>query len=115
VRPVVTFVDCICWRTIKTAQLFRQLRIPVIVVCPRAVREPASNNRCGPLRRYLLPFYKNTNDRQVVKWQKRERTVLLSAPNARKCIVLYQPFLIVGYTDPLIDFRGSVNLDWGGG
>ena len=95
-RPVVTFVDSICRPTIKTAQLFRQLRVPVIVVCPPAVREPVRNNRCGPLRRYLLPFYKNTNDLQVVKWQKRERTVLLSAPNARKSIVLCQPFLIVG-------------------
>ena len=53
---------------------------------PRAVREPARNNRRGLLRPY-------TNDFQAVKWQKRERTVLFNAPQCPKECCFYQPFL----------------------
>ena len=101
-RHMVTFVDCIC--TIKTAQLFRQLHIQITDVCPRAVRKLARSNRCYPLRRY-------TNDLQAMKWQKRERAVLFSAPQCPKECCFMSAVLTVGCTDPLIDFRGSVNLD----
>jgi len=55
-------------------------------------------------------FYRFTNDLQAVKWQKRECTVLFSAPQCPKEYSFISAVPIVGYTDPLIDFRGSVSL-----
>jgi hypothetical protein len=35
--------------TTKIQQYFRKLGMPLIVICPREAREPARNNRCGPV------------------------------------------------------------------
>ena len=102
-RPVVTFADCVC--TIRTAQLLRQLRIQIIDVCPRAVREPARNNLCGPLRLY-------TNDLQAVKWQKRERTVLFSAPQCPKECCFFVSRSYLGTHRPVYRFQGVHELGW---
>ena len=60
-----------------------------------------------------VTFYRFTNDLQAVKWQKHERTVAVNAPQCPKEYCFLSAVLILGYTDPLIDFRGSVNLDGG--
>ena len=46
-RPAVIFVDCVY--TIKMTQYFRRLGNITYVIFPRAVRNPAHGNVCGPL------------------------------------------------------------------
>jgi hypothetical protein len=47
-QPMDTFVNCV--HTIRVSLQFRQSVITLIVVIPRAAREPAHNNGRGPLQ-----------------------------------------------------------------
>jgi hypothetical protein len=47
-RDAATFVNC-AYNTKKSAQLFRRLDIPFMVIFPHADREQSHNNGCGPV------------------------------------------------------------------